>query len=339
MKMPTIPELRNRTNIIAEDALEGILERFTDFIERSEDAYADWQSAFDVFFEPVDYFAYLAFQGKEVVVDDIAYIIKTPNNHEYGRKGEKVSMPSEASVPISSRFGGHRSPCWPKYPIDADTKIYFECRKKYPETTLSMERSIAFSYNQLAGRCKEGRIKHWIEGYDTGIPTNQFLAELNRASWGPADPLYRKTPQGQPKVNEILKPGMLVELDRGRGSSRQYIVASVSGPYLYRPIERPDDHVFENFSISMIDPVSKKGGYVCNSLVAVDGKIMGLFFSDDQTIDILDVGLDCTAVEEDDEDDFDDIENKCGCSEEVCVSKAPIAAQMPKSKPIQLSLF
>lgn len=337
MKMPTIPELRNRTQIIAEDALEGILERFTDFVQRAEDAYADWQSAFDVFFEPVDYFAYLAFQGIEVVADGKVYVIKTPNNHEYDKKGKKVSMPTQASAPIGSRFGGHRSPCWPEYPVDADTKIYFECCLKNPETTLTMNRSIAFSYNQLAGRCKDGRIMHWIEGYDTGVPTNRFLAELNKGSWGPADPLYRKTPDGQPKVNEILKPGTLVELDRGGASARRYIVSSVTGPYIYRPIERPDDHVFETFSISMIDPVTKKGGYVSNSLVAVDGKIMGLFFADEETIEIIDVGLDCTAVEEDEDDDFDELE--CGCTDEVCTPIVPIAAQMSKSKPIQLSLF
>lgn len=337
MTMPTIPELRNRTQIIAEDALDGILERFTDFIQSSEDVYADWQSAFDVFFESVDFFAFLPFQGKEVVCDGEVYIIKSPSIFEYDKRWNKVTLPSTAHAPIQSRFGHHRSPCSPPYPVDADTKIYFDCQPKHTKSTLSMERSFAFSYNQLVGRCRDGRVKHWIEGYDTGVPTNKFLADLNKGSWGPADPLYRKTPDGQPKVNEILKPGTLIELDRGGASARRYIVSSVTGPYIYHPIERPDDHVFETFSISMIDPVTKKGGYVSNSLVAVDGKIMGLFFADEETIEIIDVGLDCTAVEEDEDDDFDELE--CGCTDEVCTPIVPIAAQMPKSKPIQLSLF
>lgn len=331
MTMPTIAELRNTTQIIAEDALEDMLTRFIEFVDTTDEVYANWQTAFDVFFEPVDYFAFLAFQGKEVTIDNQVYSILSPTNWEYDGKNKKVSMPSKAHAPIGSRFDGYRSPYSPDFPVDADMKIYFDCQPKEQKPN-SFNRSIALSYNQLSGRCRLGRTSHWIEGYDTGIPANTFLADLNRASWGPADPLYRKTPEGQPKVNEILQPGMLIEILRDGCTERKCIIKSVNGPYEYRPEERPEDHIFESFSLSMIDPVTRKGGYILNELVAVDGAIRGLFFANETVVEIRDFGLDCVAVAEDEELD-DENEIDCDC--------APIAlpAKATQSKPIQLTLF
>lgn len=331
MKMPTIAELRNKTQIIAEDALEGILERFTEFLSSTDEVFATWQNAFSVFFEPVDYFAFLAFQGKEVWYDNRTYIVKAPTSWEYDNRNKKVSMPTKAHAPTEARFGGHRSPSSPVFPIDADMKIYFECQAR-ENSTYYNERTIALSYNQLAGRCSNGRIRHWIENEYASIPANQFLADLNKGSWGPADPLYRKTPDGQKKVDELLHPGMLIEILNDGCSARKYIVGSVTGPHIYRPIERPDDHIFESYSLSMIHPESKKGGYILNSLVAINGEIKGLFFADDTIVEIKDFGLDCTVVP-DDEDFNEDDELHCDC--------APICppVQVPRSKPVQLSLF
>lgn len=332
MTLPTIAELRNTTQIIAEDALEDMLTRFIEFLDTTDETYANWQTAFEVFFEPVDYFAFLLFQGKEVVIDDETYYIKTPTNWEYDGRNKKVSMPSKAHAPIQARFGGFRSPYSPDFPVDADMKIYFECKPK-EEKPHSPSRSIALSYNQLSGRCSAGRTSHWIEDYKEVVPIgNTFLAGLSRASWGPADPLYRKTPEGQKKVDELILPGMLIEITKDGCADRQYIVASVKGPYEYRPEERPEDHVFESYSLSMVDPVSKKGGYILNELVAVDGIILGLFFANEMVVEIRDFGLDCAAVAEDDE--FDD-ENEIDCDCVPFIAPAKVAY----SKPIQLTLF
>ena len=330
MIMPTIAELRNKTQIIAEDALEDILTRFIMFSETTDEVFADWQDAFAVFFEPVDYFAFLAFQGKEVTIDNQTYYIISPTNWEYDGRNKKVTMPTKAHAPIGSRFGGFRSPYSPSFPVDADMKIYFDCQPKEQKPN-SFNRSIALSYNQLSGRCSHGRTSHWIEGYDTGIPTNTFLAQLNRASWGPADPLYRKTPDGQKKVNEILHPGMLIEILRDGCTERKYIVASVTGPYEYRPEERPD-HVFESFSLRMIDPDTKKGGFTLNELVAVNGEILGLFFANEIIVEIRDFGLDCTVVPDDENFDDED-EINCDCAQ-MCL---PVQVQHPKR--IQLTMF
>jgi hypothetical protein len=332
MTMPSIADLRNTTQIIAEDALEDMLTRFIEFVGITDETYANWQTAFDVFFEPVDYFAFLAFQGKKVTIDDQTHVILSPTNWEYDGKNKKVSMPSKAHAPIKARFGGFRSPYSPDFPVDADMKIYFDCQPN-DEKPYRPNRSIALSYNQLTGRCSSGRTSHWIEDYKEAVPMrNAFLAGLSQSSWGPADPLYRKTPEGQKKVNEILYPGMLIEITRDGCADRKYIVASVSKPYEYRPIERPEDHVFENFSLSLIDPVTRKGGYYLNELVAVDGVIRGLFFANETVVEIRDFGLDCAVVAEDDDLD-DDNEIDCDCE----IYTTPLKAVYVK--PIQLTLF
>lgn len=329
MLMPTISQLRNATGLLAIDALTSMRKRLREFVAMNP-IFNDWEAALRAFLMPVGYEDFLVYSGKRVWCDEREYEIIEPISYEYERgvKRKKGSPPKYAHATALARFGGWGGPQDPMYPIDADIQIWFKGRPIEPTYAYENERHIKFSYNQLSGRCLTGRMIHWCESPSGYIPGNTFLASLNKTCWGMADPLYRKTPDGEAKVDEILRPGMLIRITND-SCDREYIIEKVTGPYVYRPIERPEDHVFETYSLVMINPETMRGGYFFNELVAVGGKVHKLFMSNDAEVVILGSGFNSVAVAESDEEDLDE--------EECAYCAVPQAVQ--STKRIQLSLF
>lgn len=329
MLMPTISQLRNATGLLAIDALTSMRKRLRDFANTNP-IFEDWNMALNAFLMPVGYEDFLAFAGKRVWYEGREFEILEPVSYEYERgvKRKKGTPPKYAHATGLARFGGWGGPQDPAYPIDADIQIWFEGRPIEPANAYENKRHIKFSYNELSGRCSKGRMIHWCESPSNYIPGNTFLASLNKSCWSMADPLYRKTPDGEAKVDEILRPGMLIRITND-SYDREYIIERVTGPYVYRPIERPEDHVFETYSLVMINPETMRGGYFYNELVAVGGKIHKLFMSNDAEVVILGSGFNAVSVPEAEEEDFDE--------EECAYCAVPQVSQ--STKRIQLSLF
>lgn len=324
MLMPTISQLRNKTGLLAIDALTSMRKRLREFATTNP-VFENWEMALDAFLMPVCFEDFLVFAGMRFIKDGREFEVIEPNNYEYenGVKRKKGSFPQCAHAPSEARFGGWSGQRSPNYPIDADLRIWFKCKavgdKEYHVPSFN------FSYNELSGRCSSGRILHWCEKGGGVEYKNSSLAETNRDNWILADPLYRKTPEGQPKVDEILKPGTLIHMSY-QPDGKNYIVEKVSGPYIYQPKERPEDHVFETYSISMIDADSKRGGFSCNELVAVNGRIQKLFYANEDEVFILGSGYATVSIPNTEDDDELD---------EECVARD---TQQP-AKRIQLSLF
>ncbi len=333
MKTLTISDVRNATGFLDENHLSGILTRFESFLATSKKAYSRSEEAFADFFELVEYFDFLKFYGKEIEYEGETYIVKHPTKY-----GPENSIPAEASSPCSDRYGGHFSlPHRPKYPIDSDLRIYVHCLYKNPRGYFK-DKNIPISFNELDNKCIEGREAHWSEGWlgkKQPEPTNEAIKDLGYH--GLADPLYRKTPDGEQTVMDMLKPGMLIEIRSKSIMDRSYIVKSISGPHVYQPEERPEDHIFLSYSMTMIDPESKRGGYIYNSMVAVAGEIKKLFMSDDDEVIILGEGHDCVAIIEDEDEDEDEI--YCDCAQDIPDKPTIPVIHTTKSKSTQLSLF
>lgn len=330
MKTLTISDIRNATGFLDEEHLNGILTRYEHFLSASQITYSSPEEAFLVFFESVEYFDFLQFYGREIEHESETFIVKHPTKY-----GPENSIPDEASSPCSDRYGGHFClPHRPKYPIDSDLRIYMHCLYKNPRGYFK-DKNIPISFNELAGKCSEGREAHWSEGWlgkTQPEPTGTATKELG--FHGLADPLYRKTPDGEPTVKDLLKPGMLIEIRAKRIMDRSYIIKSISDPHIYQPEERPEDHIFMSYSMEMIDPESKRGGFFYNSMVAMDGQILKLFMSDDDEVVILGEGHDYVAIiEDEDESEFDDDEVYCDCV------PAKQTVKVIKAKPTQMSLF
>jgi len=338
-------DLRDITGIIANEALLGILERFDDFISNSETVYSSWEEGFKKFFKPVEYFDFMALSNKTFVFDGVEYELVSPNyfmpDNGKKKKDKTAIIPQNARTKYSPRFNSWTSVHDVPYPIDADMRIYVDFKRKYPsEKVYENTKCVLISYNELAHKCKTGRILHWIEVHKTPMTVcNTFIADLNKASFGAADPLYRKTPDGQLKVDKLISPGTII---KSSYSTQEYIVAKVVRDE-YKPIERPDQ-IFESFWLSLIAKDSRKGGYSISELVAVDGRILKLFVANEDEIFILGKGMDTSFILEDNEDENDD-EFDGGCCRDFddegdgdCVIAV---AKKTTKKPshIQLSLF
>ncbi|MCK9551157.1 hypothetical protein [Aquamicrobium sp.] len=82
---------------------------------------------------------------------------------------------------------------------------------------------------------------------------------------------------------------------------------------MYEPIERPADHIFEHYSLSLIYRETNRGGAFFSELVAVDGRILKLFMTNENEILILG-NADEVPIEIKDEYDDEDYDECCDSS-------------------------
>lgn len=87
----------------------------------------------------------------------------------------------------------------------------------------------------------------------------------------------RSTPPGEPRVPEILKPGMVVRTSYG---SNRYVVLKVDGPFFYHPPE--EAAAYEEWSLHLVSPEEWSAGRKqpsawINEVVAVGGRLLKLF--------------------------------------------------------------
>ena len=87
----------------------------------------------------------------------------------------------------------------------------------------------------------------------------------------------RSTPPGEPKVPDILKPGMVVRTNYGE---KPYVVLKVDGPFFYHPPEQAA--AYEEWSLHLVSPEEwsagrKEASAWINEVVAVGGRLLKLF--------------------------------------------------------------
>lgn len=330
--MHTLSQIREKTLVLDEEVLIGIRER----INESE---LSWEE----FFKPKSYEDFMVYEGKEFNIDNELYTFKDIRYFEAdtSKKKKKGALlikeaPLSACSTQTSRFGHSYGGCDIPFPVDGDIQIYCIFSKVNKKLDVSDEMSrcwnekiLPLSYYQLAGLLSSGRAVHWTEprAFHSKAPHNTFIATL-LSNWL-SDPLYRVTPEGQPKVNEIIHPGTCIQSNY---CNTVYIVERVHGPHYYEPIERDENVKFEYFSLSLIDEGTRKGGFGMGDLVAVNGEIKQLFMNNNDFIKILGHGHSIHSVsdneDEGEEDEF---------FEDEKMVEIPII-QSPK-KLVQLSLF
>lgn len=343
---PAISWFRDKTNILDEDTLQGVVERFSEFAALHNGK--NREETFSLFFAPRNANDFAKFKEKEIIHDGKKHFVIEIFGESWLGKSETLER---ACTYPDARYGLFCGVQEVAFPIDSDLRIRVtiapEDRVERDESTffgplvvkdtsVSLP-SLMVSYNELEGLTGTGRDPHWSEG---GIITAERLKKNPNAS-GTCDPLYRKTPVGQPTVADLIKRGHKIETSYGTGP---YIVSAVNGPYITSPDERPDDYYYESYSLSLVDVKSKKGGYGINGLVAVDGKILYAFMENQDEVFILETGCEvpkpvrASPDDEDDEDNefFDEEEyESCGCAIQECDDD--VYEEEPKASPVQIS--
>lgn len=324
--------IREATNILGLDALESMEVRFNEFcwlndLEKNEESW-------NKFFRPVEYTDFMEHMGQTVVKDDVEYELAHPYYLDHDGKVDKMFGPECASAQGPTRFerewGGQLELA---YPVDSDVKIRIMLKGEGSHNHVHM------SYNQVAG-LGGGRFPHWTEDHREKFSCThtRHIDDGDRA-WL-SDPLYRKTPEGQPTVEDLVRKGSIVQSNYG---DTVYIVSSVS-KYEYRPKERPEDHIFYTYSLSLIDRKTGKGGFGINELVAVDGKILKLFMGNEDEVFILGTA-DAVPVAIMEDYESEDEVSCCTVEYDEPVSKPKEIEETKKSeeplliKGVQLSLF
>lgn len=321
--------VRNQTGLLDPETIEGVLGRFQDFcnlchLEENEES---WK----LFWKPVCYADFMALMGQKVIVDEEEVELDHPHYWDWDNKVDKMFGPDEVNFCSEPRFKGFSRPYQAPYPVDSDMKIMIAVKVE------SGSQSVEMSYNEVAG-LSGGRTAHWTEPhtFKSEPPTHSGLASLFN-NWM-ADPLYRQTPEGEPTVEDLIQKGSVV---KSNYSSTEYIVEGVR-KYEVKPIERPEDHVFEAYSLSLINRETKKGGFSMNELVSVGGRILGLFMSDQNEVFILgnaDSIPTPVIEEEDDEDDSCCTIDYSVTSDEDSEPSKPMKKEPLTIKGVQLSLF
>ena len=113
----------------------------------------------------------------------------------------------------------------------------------------------------------------WMRTY---APKTGSSRELN-ADYDLGPLPLRSTPPGEPKVPEILKPGVFV---RTSYSDKPYVVLKVDGPFFYHPPE--EAAAYEEWSLHLVTPEEWSAGRKdpsawINEVVAVGGRLLRLF--------------------------------------------------------------
>ena len=129
---------------------------------------------------------------------------------------------------------------------------------------------------------------------DVFVATSAYQARMMKVDGAALQ--FRQTPEGQPNVPDLVRPGAIVHTNYNTGP---YIVVRVSGPHRYAPdlapfsrdlradAEVPDGtRVFEHYSLCLVheqefieSPILKrlKEDSWVNEVVAVDGRLLKLF--------------------------------------------------------------
>lgn len=308
--------LRDRTGVMDFATQNSMLERFNLF--HASRANLTESEALSQFLAPAEYEDFIQFSGKRFTYTDKEgeqedVIFDKPYYCDSSRKKKKT--PTYATVHPNPRFGTFAGPVDKRYPVDSDLRIRCDAKIAEPKNQYCTERSICISLNELKELCTAGRDSMWsdIEHYEADEQTDRGHSWLNsRASWF-SDPLYRVTPADQPRVDEILSIGMKIQSNY---SDRVYIITSIEED-LYEAEERPEGaNVFSCFHLNLVDEKTRKGGYSINSLVALDNKIMKLFYA--STDEIFIISRELTTVVPVTEDE--DLEDEVPC----CVIKEKI---------------
>ena len=145
-------------------------------------------------------------------------------------------------------------------------------KKKLRLSKIGQDRLEEIRKTRAAARVTE------TDGGDDGetVATSEYQAEMGFPLKGG----FRTTPDGQPKVPDIVKPGMIVTTNSETGP---YRVVSVSEPEIYKPKKKGPR--FEHYSLELCaadakprkkDGVYKVTGWI-KELVAVDGRLLHLF--------------------------------------------------------------
>jgi|GEM_PF-5170757 len=313
--MLTICELRNKTSILDLGTLKSMESRFKHFM--SDNAYDDAELAWEAFTCPAQYRDFVAFAGEEFLNDGKLLSFVAP----YGYDTKKGKTPTHATVhpkPITGNFAG---PVDVKYPLSGDLRIRCEAEVVGEEREHLKRVTVMMSLNELSGRTRGGRDSHCADFKCSYLP-NPSSKDLEQARGGHCDPLYRVTPDGQPTVKDLLSIGTRV---KSNYSDTEYLVEMVH-EHTYEAVERFDvEHAFTEYSLSLICAKTNKRGYCINSLVAVDGRILKLFYENLDEVFILEEPIELPVVVDDDEPE-----------EECCyiVTTPPV-----KGKRYQPSLF
>lgn len=327
----TISFIRNTTGILDQETLEGISQRYKECCAAHSMNETDEES-WKTFWRPVGYIDFMSIMGQKVEYEGEVCELSHPYYLDFDNKVDKMFGPEHASVKDTSRFDGWAPPKDIPYPVDTDIKIRIALKGK------ENHKHVLMSYNEIAG-LSGGRYPHWSEGFTfkDDSPQNGYLASLNN-DWL-SDPLYRTTPEGEPTVADLIKKGSIVQSNY---SDTVYIVSNVK-KYEYRPKERPEDHgVFEEYSLSLIDRRTGKGGFTINELVAVGGKVLKLFMANEDEVFVLGnaESIPTPIMEDDEEDEFCEScavnyeEEEVKTSEPTKQNKEPLTI-----KGVQLSLF
>lgn len=99
---------------------------------------------------------------------------------------------------------------------------------------------------------------------------------------------YRRTPEGQPKVPDLVKRGMKVRSNYNTGG----IVSRVEGPYLYEDTDHNNEE-YEHYTLCYVREEDwtknhESGSHWISELVAVDGLILKLFENNHDEVFIVD---------------------------------------------------
>jgi hypothetical protein len=319
--------LRDKTGVLDFETQDAMLGRFNLFHASRADLTES--EALSQFLAPAEYEDYMQFSGKRFTYTDRDgkqedVIFDKPYYCDSSTKKKKT--PESAIVHPKPRFGTFAGPVDKPYPVDSDLRIRCDAKIAEPKNKYRTERSICISLNELKNLCATGRDAIWSDiEYcdDTNQESDRGHSWLNsRSSWF-SDPLYRETPDGQQKVDEILSVGMKI---RSNYSETIYIIASVE-EYFYKAEERPEGaNTFSCFYLSLINEKTRQGGYSMSSLVALDNRILKLFYASTDEIFIISKTL--SSIEMDVSEDEDD------CDNEWC-DLVPSA----KIKKTQLTLF
>lgn len=323
--MYDISKLRELTRCLDTDILKGVSERF-DTYRKLHCPDKNEAAAWAEFDRPVGYEDFHALIGNRVCMDVIGDVVFrglwrvdfAAWERELSGKLFDDAPLKEISVETDAKpFEYYTKNRSVPFPLSSDYRV-----AAMVELPNGMLRHATLSYHELSGKLTGGRHVSWVQT-ETMKPGDE----------GCSDPLFRQTPEGQPKVPDIIKRGMVIRL---HGYGRAHLGGKrISGRYLVDQVNRhkhiaPErgGKVFELFQITLIEyergsTFLQKGGF-SGSVVAVDGKIVSFYEREKGFVEIVDeTEYDIAAlrreakaagefIEAEDEECYCDDEAACG---------------------------
>lgn len=323
-----ISYIRDLTGILDPDSLENIMIRFEQFCE---DQFMEVdKEAWDMFWKPVSWNEFMALSGTKFnyvspygVEEAVEYL--QPLYHDFIEGDVGFFGPEHVYTSIKHRDNTFTSTSDLNYPVDSDIKIYVTVKGE------ERIKNVLVSYNELVGLSKSGREPHWSEPHSykySGAKGYDFdhnpKKELNSS-------MYLKTPVGQPKVDDLIKRGTVVQSNY---CDTVYIVDEVT-LHKTRPMDADSEHAFETYSLALIDRETLKGGYGIHNLIAFDGKIIRHDATKSDEISILEhlETMPDTIKQVDDDDEEEHEEPEC-CTVECSTEENVEVPQETRPEPI-----